>query len=124
MTADIKLIRLSRITMEGKKYQEPQEDGTWFVADYFDIMQVNDLVMKQSFAEWLDIRRDDIGDYEIAEQSYTLYCSAAMLRQYELSNAKTYRGDPFKEESGMGCLSIIQVCDFVSSTSAVVSRAK
>lgn len=109
MDADIRIIRLSRMTVEGKRCQDLQKGDCWFVTDYFDLMQVNSLSMKQPFAEWLDIRKNSVDDYEIAAQSYTLYCSAAMLEQYENLSEMEYRKDPFTKEDGLECLSIIQV---------------
>ena len=137
MNPDIKIIRLSRMTAEGKREHQdlPKRDDCWFVTDYFDLMQINTLSLKHPFAEWLDIRQNstkdhqnstedhqnsiedhqnNIKDHEIAAQSYTLYCSSAMLEHYEKQDeknqkTKNYRRNPFEEAVGLECLSIIHV---------------
>lgn len=107
MDADIRLIKLTRTTLEGKKAL-PNEKS-WFVADYFDVMEVNALSLEDPFAEWLGIGSDTADENVIAEQSYTLYCSPNMLTEYEGNSKKSYRGNPFEKEEGNECLSIIHV---------------
>lgn len=105
MEADIKLIKLSRITMEGKK--NPKREGC-YVADYFDLIQENAINLKNPFGEWFDIEKNDFENHEVAVQSYLLYCSAAMMTKCMVTNKHNYCADPFNEPSD-GCLSIIQV---------------
>lgn len=107
MDADIRLVKLTRTTMEGKKTLP--NDKSWFVADYFDIMEVDVLSLEDPFAEWLGIGGDAADNNVISEQSYTLYCSSNMLMRYEENSEKSYRKNPFDKAGENECLSIIHV---------------
>lgn len=107
MDADIRLVRLTRTTLKGKKTLPNPK--SWFVADYFDVMEIDSLSLEDSFAEWLGFESDVADDSIITEQSYTLYCSPNMLIEYEGNIEKSYRGDPFVKEEKNDCLSIIHV---------------
>lgn len=107
MDADIRLVKLTRTTMEGKKTLP--NDKSWFVADYFDIMEVDALSLEDPFAVWLGIGDDTADNNVISEQSYTLYCSSNMLMRYEENSEKSYRGNPFDNAGKNECLSIIHV---------------
>ncbi|MCM1560742.1 MAG: hypothetical protein NC123_14550 [Butyrivibrio sp.] len=115
MQTDIRLVKLTRTTLEGKRTTLKEKrtglttDNSWFVADYFDVMEIDALSLQDSFAQWMGIGIDSDDDNVITEQSYTLYCNSNMLTEYEGNRKIPYRGNPFEEQGSNDYLSIIHV---------------
>lgn len=65
--------------------------------------------LQNSFAEILDIRRENFCRHETAAQSYALYSSARMLEEYESNQKREYRKNPFLEHDDLKYFSIIHI---------------
>lgn len=111
MEADIRLIRLLRKAVAEKQDESEVSDSrqSYFATDYFDILQADEKTLQNSFAEILDIRRENFCRHETAAQSYALYSSARMLEEYESNQKREYRKNPFLEHDDLKYFSIIHI---------------
>lgn len=111
MESDLRTIRLCRKSV-GKKMEnmEPEDkEGTYFATDYFDILRVEKKEMEDSFADVLDIWKEETYEKETTIQSYTMYFSEKMRQYYEINQSIAYRQNPFDNTEDMPYLSIIQI---------------
>lgn len=107
MSTDIRLVRLCRKTIDRvcETEQKSNDVKSFFLTDYFDTMYVERKKTTESFAEMMGIGTGYSYENETTVQSYTLYCSKEMQKEYE--EKENYRGNAFDGDSSMKNLGII-----------------
>lgn len=107
MSTDIRLVRLCRKTIDRacETVEQRKNVKSFFLTDYFDTMYVEKKKTTGSFAEMMGIGTGYSYENETTVQSYTLYCSKEMQKEYE--ERENYRGNAFDGDSSMKNLGII-----------------
>lgn len=113
MDGELYIIRLIRKIIRDEKKKEnevetaTQTQGNFFATDYFDIVKTERVDLHEPFTKMMGIwPNENLDVRDVSVQSYSLYCSAAML---EKQGKSPKCGNPFGRSDTQFFLSIIQV---------------